>query len=330
MKPKVTVLGWYGKGNVGDEAYKLAFPLIFPGASFTFTDDILPGSVHENIVLGGGDVYNKFYIDKIRRGMGRKFAMSVNCTDKTLTDNTIAMFEKVFFRGHSGTSDKRVRVFPDFTFALEPSLLRGRKLIQTQFKETDSEQYQNVIVIIMNSFLAVKEGLLARDYINFEKVAMDLAHICDNTNASFLFLPFTNGFPHNDRITNSVVYSRCKFWRKNSIWYKPINVQDALDICCAANLVISSRLHGCIFSAIGGTPFIDLTHHSKTQAFLEFIKRPYWSVNYWKFDSERMNNLVQVLLEDKKERFLLEKTAKEFRGELQTVQSFVRFVDTKI
>lgn len=326
MKPKVTVLGWYGQGNLGDEAYKIAFPLLFPGVEFEFVNDIK--SVNSTVVLGGGDVYNAFYIDKLRRLSARKFAMSVNCTDKQLIDQSIAMFDKVFFRAHNTAFvNDKVRVFPDFTFILEPSILRGKELIERQFKETDSDKYERVIVVVMNSFLSVNEGLLARDYLNFEKVATDLAQIFDETSASFLFLPFTNGFPQNDRITNSVVYSRCKFWKKNSLWYRPISVQEALDICCAANLTISSRLHGDIFSVIGGTPFIDLTHHSKTHAFLDFINRPEWSVNYWKFDGERLANLIGAMVGDKKERFLLEKLASGFRSELKTVQSYVHFTE---
>jgi len=305
---KVAVLGWYGNGNLGDEAYKTAFPLVFPNADFQFISDVKPKDSYHNIILGGGDVYNEFYIRKISSVIGKKFAMSVNCTDESLVDVSIAMFDKVFFRAYNEACcyGSKTMVFPDFAFMLKANAERGKQLISDQFKHTESEQYNKVIVVIINSFLFVREGLLARDYLTFEKFANDFAQICDNTNASFLFLPFTNGFPHNDRIGNSIVYSKCKFWKKNSMWYKDLSVQEALDVCAASDLVVSSRLHGGIFSVIGGTPFIDLTHHSKTKAFLNSIDRPHWSVNYWKFDSERLDTMIKLMLTDQRESSFLQ------------------------
>ncbi|NIQ15589.1 MAG: hypothetical protein GTO02_14685, partial [Candidatus Dadabacteria bacterium] len=50
----IHVLGWYGHDNVGDEAYKLAFPKLFKNNKFVF-GEIIKGKP-EKIILGGGDV----------------------------------------------------------------------------------------------------------------------------------------------------------------------------------------------------------------------------------------------------------------------------------
>ena len=55
--------------------------------------------------------------------------------------------------------------------------------------------------------------------------------------------------------------------------------------------MIGSRLHASIFACVGGTPFIDLTHHDKTALFLESINKD-WGVNYWNFNSERLKMLM--------------------------------------
>jgi hypothetical protein len=324
MNPQVTVFGWYSSQNLGDEAYKYAFPLIFPNVDFEFVPELIPGQHYEHIILGGGDVFNRFYINQLKTVTGHKYAMSVNCTDLSFVNQHIAEFDKVFFRGSNACN--QAMIFPDFTFILEPNPLRGKELIDRQFRETGSDRYARIVVVVINGFLMTKEDSLVRDYLTFEKVSFDLANIFDNTNASFLFLPFGTGWPHNDIISNGEVYARCKFWKKNSLWHKNMSVQDALDICAAANATISSRLHGCIFSTVGGTPFIDLTHHSKTKNFLEFIGRPHWSMNYWKFSNERTQKMLNNILDDGDgERSMLKNQAGRYRDRLKTVQNFVDF-----
>ena len=54
--------------------------------------------------------------------------------------------------------------------------------------------------------------------------------------------------PWDDRVSNGMVASFCKFWKKNVVLYDELEVQDALDIISAADVVISSRLHSTIFS----------------------------------------------------------------------------------
>ena len=74
MRPKVNVVGWYGKNNVGDEAYKLAFPAVFPHAHFVFSEKPISGC--DATVLGGGDVVNIDNLKRLRSASGRKFIMS--------------------------------------------------------------------------------------------------------------------------------------------------------------------------------------------------------------------------------------------------------------
>ena len=65
MKKQVTVLGWTGHGNIGDESYKLAFPLIFKDLDFTFTNVI--SNDCECVFLGGGNIMHPFFFKSIRK-----------------------------------------------------------------------------------------------------------------------------------------------------------------------------------------------------------------------------------------------------------------------
>src|ERR1700690_1777427 len=64
---KINILGWYNKGNCGDEAFKLAFKKIFPTEELRFCtpdETTWPGAdIH---ILGGGDVIKPYYLDYIK------------------------------------------------------------------------------------------------------------------------------------------------------------------------------------------------------------------------------------------------------------------------
>ena len=283
----ITALGWYDHGNIGDEAYKIAFPKIFPSHKFTFTD-VLQNDC-ECVFLGGGDVLQKYFLEQLKKTKIPKYAMSVNigCQDVNLY---IHLFKQCFVRNLCPTTDTMLSV-ADFAFVLEACPEQGKKIIKRLFQENKADLYDRVIIIVLNAYLCSSENSLARDHINFDKVCYDLARIMDNTPASFLLLPFGNGFPHNDRLASSALYTKCKYWKKNVLLYKELSVQGTLDVVSAANMMIGSRLHASIFSCIGGTPFIDLTHHNKTALFLESINKD-WSVNYWNFNNERLKALM--------------------------------------
>lgn len=315
-----TVLGWYNHGNIGDEAYKIAFPKIFPNQKFTFTD-VLPNNC-ERVFLGGGDVLQKYFLDQLKQTKAPKYAMSINmkCNE---TRHYIDMFDKMFIRNICPSTDK---LFPvaDFAFVLEPNFERGKELIKKMFQQHKAELYEKVIVIVMNAYLCSDEATLARDHITFDKVCYDLARIMDNTQASFLLLPFGNGFPHNDRLANSALYAKCKFWKKNVILYNELSVQNTLDVVSAANMLIGTRLHASIFACIGGTPFIDLTHHDKTQLFLESINKD-WGVNYWNFNTERLKILMtDFLVNEEKYKQDLLMTTKKNRELLLNIPSRIK------
>lgn len=276
---QVTVLGWHGYKNIGDDSYTLAFPLLFPNYQFVFTDKLY--KKEEIVILGGGDVMNPCFLSQLEKFKPvKKYAMSVdiahprNDFDLVIPRNTGEML--------------------DFAFVLQPNKTKGQEIINRLFVGADL--YQKKVVIVMNNFLVPDENTLSRDYLTFEKACYDLARLMDSTSASFILLPFGNGFPRNDRIPNSILYSRCKFWKKNLVVYEQLDAQQTLDVCSAVDAVITTRLHGGIFSCIGGTPFIDLTHHSKTKFFLETIQKPEFGVNYWSMDINAVRKLLDEFL----------------------------------
>lgn len=300
MRETIQVLGYYNKLNIGDDSYKICFPRIFSNYDFIFTDN--PKKLETDIViLGGGDVFYPKLLDQLKNVKAKKkYACSVNLRPE-MTEY-YSMFDAIIARNVvdiKNAKGVKIHCLPDFAFALEGDKERGRALLEKLFTDQKAELYKDVVLVTMNAFLSMRENIKARDYIAFEKIAFELGTLIDNTAASFVFVPFGNGFPHNDRIPNSSVYSTCKWWRKNIIIYDTLSVQETLDLYTVADASIGTRLHAGIFSCIGETPFINIAHHSKTKMFAEFIGKPEWSIDYWHFSCREAMTLLNSFLKNK-------------------------------
>jgi polysaccharide pyruvyl transferase WcaK-like protein len=300
----VTVLGWYGKSNCGDESYKLAFPKIFPDYEFRFVDKLTPEVIGESsaVVLGGGDILSDTFLDQLAFVKKPKHIISVSANAK-VDPSKLAGFENIIVRDYKSLEILRqkgvsCKYMPDVAFALTCDKMRGRRLLRKEFDSKNREKYEKVVAIIINGFLADAEANSydVRRFINFHKLAYDLGHIADFTPASFCFIPFGQELPWDDRVTNMWVSQKCKFWRKNTVIYSEPSVQNILDMMGAADAVISTRLHSTIFSYAVGTPFMDITHNHKNSWLLQTLEQNDYSMPYEGFNDEEAIRRLKDLL----------------------------------
>lgn len=296
------VLGWYGHKNCGDESYKLSFPKIFPNYKLTFVEDInkLTG---KPLIVGGGDIVYDKMVSKLQKLQCPKHLFSVSLTSCDCIEKLKTTFDTIAVRDVSSLERLKqvntpAQYVPDAAFALSPNKGRGHKIINKLFKEEDHELYRQIIIVTFNAYLGPQESKHTRDSVTFMKAVHDLAHIADNTPASFIFLPFSTSAGCDDRVTGGYISSLCKYWKKNLVVYKPLAPQDILDIHSAADAVISTRLHGSIFSTIAGTPFVDLTHHNKNGDYLKTNGLTDWSVDYWGMNRTHVKTLIHSHLAD--------------------------------
>lgn len=287
----VTVLGWYGHGNVGDESYKVSFPLLLPDYQLSFTDSLSNDQrkTSSAFILGGGAVVEKPFLKQFDK-IDNKFMMSVTA-NKDVPVDAVKKYKQVIVRDVRSQAALNqlgieTTLMPDAAFLLQGDRGAGYEFLQTLFRQERHDLYNKVVVIVYNAHLGVvaDDRLLARDQMTFLKTANDLASIIDSTPASFVFIPFGQREPWDDRITNAWVASRCKFWKKNLVVYDRISFQQVLNIIACADAVVSSRLHASIFSCVSNTPFVDITHHDKNLGFLQTVGLEDWSVPYWRFN----------------------------------------------
>ena len=295
------VIGWTGKFNVGDESYKLTFPILFPEYDFVFKDS----GTADICILGGGDILSDKYVRlALAANVKKRFIFSAS-VNKNTPFELLKKFDGIIIRDKASQrllSDHGIPCIlsADAAYCLQPDPIAGKKLLKTMFAAENLELYSKTVGVVLNGHLGqATDGALARDVLTLNKAAQDIATVADSTSASFIFFPMSTGVPHDDRVANSMISSRCKFWRKNHVIYDRLSVQQTLDMISAFDAVISTRLHSGIFSLISGVPFVDLTHHDKNKNFLETCGLQDFGISYWSFGSVQLGSLLNRMLTEK-------------------------------
>lgn len=296
---QVRVIGWYDHGNVGDEAYKLAFSKLFPEFEFSFD-----AKNCETAILGGGDILNKVFVNELLKYPSKKkIAMSISANSNTPFE-LLSQLDAIYVRDKKSfdlLNKKNISCtyMPDIATCLEPQPELGLKWLKNKYSQEGLDLYEKKVGVVLNAHLSHgSPDILARDFINLIKVIWDLARMMDETNASFILFPMSTHLPYDDRVTNGMINSRCKYWKKNLVIYDKLNVQETLNLISSFDAVISTRLHASIFSTISNVPFIDLVHHDKNKSFLQTFGLEDYSTSYWHFEYEKVYNQLKNILED--------------------------------
>lgn len=328
---KVLVLGWYGHNNCGDESYKLAIPKIFPAIQFKFVDKIGKEEMtaletsFDAVILGGGNVFKKDFLDMLETIKHKPiYGFSIGAEEPI---SSKVNFSHIYAREKESVATlKKMGVscsfIPDASFILDGDTEKGKKSIKKYFENEKNDLYSKLVVVVVNSYL-IKGGLdgLARDTATFSKFSYDLARAFDEISASFLFVPFGTKMPPDDRIANSWIASKCKYWKKNCVVFDRPDVQTTLDIISAADLVISTRLHSSIFAYNVGVPFIDITHHSKNKSFLDLINGNENSMSFWHLDGDLLKEKIKIGLQKNKN----DKKSASFKNILKECSNAIHF-----
>lgn len=289
------VIGWYNSGNCGDESYKISFPLLFPNKNLSFVNNC-PTKI-KNLILGGGNVANKHFLNKITKvKCSNKIFFSGSVNGEISVDEMTNTFAQIFVRDYASIkylNNQNVHYCPDAAFILQPdnNLFNFKK----ELKSVD--RYKKTIVVALNSYLCVGDNRLQRDLTCLDYFLLHLARLLDSLPVTIILLPFSIGLPNDDRIINSYLLSKLKFVKKIKIIYQEINVMETLAIINQADLVISNRLHGCIFGVSCGKPTICISHHSKLSDFMSSCGLPI--INFYDFSPNELKGLCHDYLEVK-------------------------------
>ncbi len=131
----ILILGYYDKFNLGDQAYKIAFPIVIKDRTteIRFENPKNLKSIPEDtsaIIVGGGDVINDWFNEEFKRLLddfhGPIYAVSIGITYKsTLNDKYLGKYNQIYVR-HKAYSNELVALkqtdnvfhIPDIAFCL--------------------------------------------------------------------------------------------------------------------------------------------------------------------------------------------------------------------
>lgn len=273
-------IGWYGKNNCGDEAFKDAFRAIFPG-DHTFGDSEVPGATN---VLGGGDVIKPYYLDKIKGpfhiiGAGLGYESEI----ELLKSKPV---QKVYLRNLKDVALARehgldAHYTPDIVFSLQPL-----------YKDLPE---QKTALVILNDAINPRPGMSSGDMAYAQYFKWEMAKSLNELSKYYhlVFLPFSkNRFNMDSKIHAEVLALMGE--TEASVIEEPLRPMDALNLIADAHLVITMKFHGCIFSTIAGTPFVNVGLSRKTDLYCKEQHLSGCSIAPYTFTYDRFMEAIKV------------------------------------
>lgn len=298
------IIGYYDHKNIGDEQYKISFESLFLklfydlkisyNLNFYDCDKINMVDFEEDdiIILGGGDVLNEYFLDKIIskfKGTTNKIiAMSVGLPFKSvLTDtNKLKIIDYIFLRTKQDIHlfekyfhQQRILYLPDISFELILNLPKPIERENYQIEEINdgnNESNFNNVYKKLKEIKALKKKVVCLSLNRHICKAKNYEIILNNftqfikflTNFEYyvIFIPFNtniNNQNENDILIHNEIVEKYKKSNKCSDRHLThlINVDFELTIdqtLLLFNLIdvcVPMRFHACLFSIYKNIPF---------------------------------------------------------------------------
>jgi polysaccharide pyruvyl transferase WcaK-like protein len=286
---KVRVLGYYGHHNLGDEQYKLSINQAltffdYHPESVEFIDcdtiDDIPFDESDFIVLGGGDILNNYFLDRVKAKFANKrnkiIAISVGIPYRSLfqTPEKFLFIDHIFLRSKQDIEElsmhmhpDRVHYLPDVSYFLEPSkeLMERRTSnkkvvgisLSRHFYHPHHHDYYQRIVKNLSAFV---------DYLTQNNFHVMLVNLNDSP---------TNPM-ENDLLMTYDVVNGCKSQTDVSV-LKNATLDQTLAAFSKMDICVPMRFHACLFSLLTKVPFIPVFSTRKIQNLLMDID---WHYGY--------------------------------------------------
>lgn len=316
---KISIVGWYGKNNVGDDAFKVVFESFFKDHLIEF---VTPPQICQDsdlVILGGGSVVSPFYLNSMPTT--KKYALGVDIAYQSEIDLLEKhQFKEVYVRNSTDLDLMKskltcnVHSIPDLAFYLKPS----NKDLLSKYKKYPNKKTVGVFATdYVNPAIDRPYNPYSQRSYNFKTKLADKIDYFQKDYEVILFPCSTGGYG-DDRRINLDIMAYCKNQPTNVL--DTISPQDMIDIIKDLDFSICMRFHSHIFSMIAGTPFLSIEFTRKVQLFLKennLLNATAVKKSETDFDFSEFNN---ALLPQKE--YLLT-TAQTYRQKIEQVKQQV-------
>ena len=278
------VFGWYGHGNLGDEAFKPAIQSLLPGVDLTFGDH-LPYDIntYDFLWIGGGSflespISGASHVNIPIGFVGVGLSNALHKSNRLLLKKADLVLVRDSLSKDVWT---KATVVPDLVF-----------LTDTLFTHCP----QKKITILMNDFITPTESFPDWKFIAYYWFVSEFGGVCNDLIAagySLQFLPMGVGGV-DDRRCAAAIVGRIRN-KSNVNWMlEPVTSEGLLKEISESEFVITMRFHGMVYSTLVGTPFICIHSHDKMLSFGQDVG---WEglVNYYGFTKQRFMEVLSKI-----------------------------------
>lgn len=283
------VLGWYGHGNLGDEAFQPCFKSLFPSATLTFGDSI-PSDINDYdfLWIGGGSFLDQAVPNPSKIDIRIPIGFIGVGVGAHVSDEYLALLKKA----------KIIVVRDHLSVAYMPSGINFTVASDLVFSTPPEASYAPTkkVTVLLNDFLTPPKDAADWKQLSFNWFVNQFSKVCDkfiDKGYEVHFYPMCISRSFDDRRTAASVISKIEN-RDNVVWHLQSDTNTFFSQLATSELVISQRLHGMIYSAKLGVPFIALSCHDKTKGFVKDLG---WGgvVDYYGFTEDFFTSTYQYV-----------------------------------
>jgi len=273
MRPVILVLGWYGQGNLGDESFRRSFKLLWPAFDFVFSGSVpADQSRFAAAFIGGGNFLDTNFpglslltlpVAFVGVGVGSKVSPAfVEVLQRAKA--IVVRDEQSVGKLPSGIDPAAVMTASDLFFARPAHTL----------PEWRGGGSSDVLVMLSEHFMARPNApaWFSDGWTRFSRSLATALDILLERGMNVTFLPMSASPAHSDVRAAEDVLRQMENRSKALSVSSFVSESMALQAVSRASLTLSLRLHGMIFAAAMGCPFVALCGHDKSHFMAKSMK----------------------------------------------------------
>lgn len=275
----ILVLGFYDKGNIGDELFKKAFVNLFPNSSLKFVSTLSEVDVtnSEGVILGGGSFLggkisgSSKALENLKTKPVFYFGVGVEAHIDPQHLELLSLAKLIVIRNPDGLDKIR---------KINPSVICLPDIVYSLSGKPETFFQQNKVLIVTNSLVVPKvkdpywkhaswqyfksEFSQFLDCLVSDGYHLDFLSMCDN--------PVNKDFYATIEILNSMTSI------SKNVGFVDANPDNVIDLFAQYPTIVTQRFHGIVLSQMNNRKTISIAHHDKLHSSYPFNGR---SLSYY-------------------------------------------------